>query len=69
MTFYDNDSKQVRRVAGETDMIAVDKEGRYHIIDFKTSLWSYADQIDNRTKSIFNSLDSPKPRALNDSRF
>ena len=25
------------RVAGETDMIAVDKDGNYHIIDFKTS--------------------------------
>jgi len=35
--FYDSTTGQIRRIAGETDMIAVDKNGHYHIIDFKTS--------------------------------
>lgn len=33
------------RVAGETDMIAVDKDGNYHIIDFKTSYGKFVPEI------------------------
>jgi ATP-dependent exoDNAse (exonuclease V) beta subunit len=33
------------RVAGETDMIAVDKDGNYHIIDFKTSYGKFVPVI------------------------
>lgn len=32
----------VGRVAGETDMIGVDQDGKIHIIDFKTSKYSFA---------------------------
>lgn len=31
-------------VAGETDMVAVDREGKVHIIDFKTSHWKKGNQ-------------------------
>lgn len=34
-----------QRVAGETDLIAVDREGKYHIIDTKTSNKSFDDQV------------------------
>lgn len=30
-----------QRIAGETDMIGIDKEGKIHIIDFKTSKYSF----------------------------
>ena len=33
------------RVAGETDMIAVDKDGNYHIIDFKTAYRKFVPEI------------------------
>lgn len=33
----------VGRVAGETDMIGVDQDGKIHIIDFKTSKYSFAE--------------------------
>lgn len=33
------------RVAGETDMIAVDKDGKYHIIDFKTSYKTFVHRL------------------------
>ena len=32
----------VGRVAGETDMIGVDQDGKIHIIDFKTSMYPFA---------------------------
>jgi len=31
-------------VAGQTDMIGVDKNGRIHIIDFKTSKYTFGSQ-------------------------
>jgi hypothetical protein len=45
-------------------MIAVDAEGHYHIIDFKTSYKSYADYESNGT--VRNHLDDTSPTALND---
>lgn len=41
--YYDNKSGKVIRVCGETDMIAIDKFGTPHIIDFKTSKYGFDD--------------------------
>lgn len=47
-------------VAGETDMIAVDKQGNYHIIDFKTSYKSFDTFIgnDGQLINLFESIPS-----------
>jgi hypothetical protein len=42
----------VIRVAGETDMIAVDSDGKYHIIDFKTSFGSFVPKLGGRNHNI-----------------
>lgn len=41
----------VGRVAGETDMIGVDQDGKIHIIDFKTSMYSFA-----KTRGVNNTI-------------
>lgn len=52
----------VGRVAGETDMIGVDQDGKIHIIDFKTSKYSFAETrgvsslLTDRFKSELNKL-------------
>lgn len=52
----------VGRVAGETDMIGVDRDGKIHIIDFKTSKYSFAETrgvsslLTDRFKSELNKL-------------
>lgn len=52
----------VGRVAGETDMIGVDQDGKIHIIDFKTSKYSFAEIrgvssiLTDRFKSELNKL-------------
>lgn len=52
----------VSRVAGETDMIGVDRDGKIHIIDFKTSKYSFAETrgvsslLTDRFKSELNKL-------------
>lgn len=40
---------KITRVAGETDMIAVDKDGKYHIIDFKTSYSTFVPRLVGNT--------------------
>lgn len=66
---YDNRTGRVRRVAGETDMIAIDKEGKYHIIDFKTSKNTFHDQYGPGGQKLFNPFtDLKTDRALNDNR-
>ena len=65
--FYDTQSNRSRRIAGETDMIAVDKDGHYHIVDFKTSYQSYADKKTPNGKRD-NNLDHLGFVALNDER-
>lgn len=66
---YDNRTGRVRRVAGETDMIAVDKEGKYHIIDFKTSKNRFHDEYGPGGVKSFNPFTELKSdRALNDNR-
>lgn len=45
--YYDNKSGGIIRVCGETDMIAIDKFGRPHIIDFKTSKYGFDDSSYN----------------------
>lgn len=48
-------------VAGETDMIAVDRQGNYHIIDFKTSYKAF-DSFINGNGDIINLFESiPAP--------
>jgi hypothetical protein len=47
----DADDKIIR-VAGETDMIAVDKQGRYHIIDFKTSYKTFVPKLIGANQDI-----------------
>lgn len=52
-------------VAGETDMVAVDQFGNYHIIDFKTSYKSFESVIAN--SNIVNLFESiPQPIRLQD---
>jgi len=52
----------VGRVAGETDMIGIDRDGKIHIIDFKTSKYSFAETrgvsslLTDRFKSELNKL-------------
>lgn len=52
----------VGRVAGETDVIGVDQDGKIHIIDFKTSKYSFAETrgvssvLTDRFKSELNKL-------------
>lgn len=52
----------VGRVAGETDMLGVDQDGKIHIIDFKTSKYSFAETrgvssiLTDRFKSELNKL-------------
>lgn len=52
----------VGRVAGETDMIGIDRDGKIHIIDFKTSKYSFAETrgvsslLTERFKSELNKL-------------
>lgn len=66
--FYDKKANRKRRIAGETDMIAVDKFGHYHIIDFKTSYKSYADKLGPSGARV-NNLDTlTEGPALNDRR-
>jgi len=66
---YDNRTGKVRRVAGETDMIAIDKEGNYHIIDFKTSKNTFHDVYGPGGQKMFNPFtDLKSDRALNDTR-
>lgn len=66
---YDSRTGKVRRVAGETDMIAIDKEGKYHIIDFKTSKKTFHDQYGPNGQKLFNPFTDLNPnQALNDSR-
>mgnify|MGYP000510798675 FL=1 len=47
----------VGRVAGETDMIGVDQDGKIHIIDFKTSKYSFAETrgISSLLRDLFKS--------------
>ena len=52
----------VGKVAGETDMIGIDRDGKIHIIDFKTSKYSFAETrgvssiLTDRFKSELNKL-------------
>ena len=66
---YDNRTGKVRRVAGETDMIAIDKQGNYHIIDFKTSKNNFHTTYGPGGVANFNSFEQIKvTHALNDTR-
>lgn len=57
------------RVAGETDMIAVDKDGNYHIIDFKTSYGKFAPVIlgDNGKEYVYDRFSQALPILDSDS--
>jgi hypothetical protein len=50
-------------------MIAVDREGKYHIIDFKTSKNRFHDQYGPGGQKLFNPFtDLKSDNALNDNR-
>lgn len=57
---YDNQTDKNVNIAGETDMIAVDKQGNYHIIDFKTSYKSFDSFFDSKGNliNLFESVPS-----------
>ena len=64
--FIDSTTGKIIKVAGETDAIAVDRDGKYHIIDFKTSYRDYQDQY-NKAGDIYNELwagDKPSERIM-----
>lgn len=62
---YDEKVGKNVRIAGETDMVAVDRQGNYHIIDFKTSYKNFEDVlVDGKVQNQFEEL----PPNLSDGR-
>jgi hypothetical protein len=51
---YDNNTRRTVRVAGETDMVAVDENGGIHILDVKTSYKKFYPVYDKRDGSIID---------------
>ena len=70
------DLEGIGRIAGETDMLAVDKDGSIHIIDFKTSKKDYnnvqnvklEENVEISEDTIIPALDISSPRAKFTSR-
>lgn len=67
-TFFDNRTGSVVKIAGETDMIGIDKEGNYHVIDFKTSKKRFHDEWVGGQKEFNPFTDLRSDMALNDQR-